>query len=241
MCGFSEAEQKEIVAALRGVGDTGGVSSQDSVDALTAAVAVVDTNVDTTLVNLAVVDGNVDTTLTNLAVVDGYTEKIDGVAVDGLSGVENSLGYKIDEIEHHLHNEGQWWGRDAGGTELAVQNGLTTWQLTAGTGGAYGAWVQITDGTQFTTGARFDPHLLGITAVSAQDKSYLIQFGEGEGGAQTAFTTTWFYAPSNQVNAGPVAVISPRKANTIKLWMRIACETNGATLNTLLGTHPYSG
>ena len=34
----------------------------------------------------------------------GASDAIDTVAVDGLSGVSNSLAYKVHEIEKHFHN-----------------------------------------------------------------------------------------------------------------------------------------
>lgn len=36
--------------------------------------------------------------------------KIDNRAVDGLLGVNNSLAYKVHEIEKHFHNQEKWCG-----------------------------------------------------------------------------------------------------------------------------------
>jgi len=38
-------------------------------------------------------------------------EKIDNKAVDGLLGVSNSLGYRVHEIERHLHGRERWLGK----------------------------------------------------------------------------------------------------------------------------------
>ena len=42
-------------------------------------------------------------------------EKIDNLAVDGLNGVNNSLAYKVHEIEKHFHNVEYWVGDGGGG------------------------------------------------------------------------------------------------------------------------------
>ena len=36
--------------------------------------------------------------------------KIDDQKVDGLEGVYDSLAYRVNEIEHHLHSFERWFG-----------------------------------------------------------------------------------------------------------------------------------
>ena len=43
-------------------------------------------------------------------IISGATSKLDDQAVNGLSGVEDSLAYKVHEIEKHLHNNEKWFG-----------------------------------------------------------------------------------------------------------------------------------
>jgi len=229
---FSAGDQREIMTAIR-LFLASSNASQASVDALTVLINALTVSVDD-------LTSPVDDLILAMAVVDGYTEKIDSAATDGLTGVDNSLGYRIEEIEKHFHNQEVWYGKNPAGG-LALENGLDAWQLTAGDGDAFGTWIQITDGTQFTSGVKFDMHRAMIKAVSAQDKLYLIQIGTGESGAQAVKTSFPFYAPSNQVNAGPVDVIKGRELNTVKLWARCSCETNGATIDPLFGVHFYSG
>ena len=69
-------------------------------------------------------------------------QKIDDLATNGLSGISNSLSYRVHEIEKHFHSEEHWYGSDGDGTGSTANN-LTEWQLTAGTGGAYGTEVQL--------------------------------------------------------------------------------------------------
>ena len=47
---------------------------------------------------------------TDVDTIEGYTEMIDGVATLGLLGVEDSLAYRVDELEKHFHNREFWLG-----------------------------------------------------------------------------------------------------------------------------------
>lgn len=173
-----------------------------------------------------------------LAVVDADTSKIDDAATNGLLGVDDSLAYRVNEIERHMHNAGYWYGKDPGDTFL-LQNGLVSWQLTAGAGGAFGNWVQLSNGDEVAN-PRYDPHLILITQASAANNTYLFQFGTGEGGAQAVITTLAHYA-SASLRQAPIDVICPRVTNTSKLWARCACTSDGATMSFLLGIHTYVG
>ena len=167
------------------------------------------------------------------------THKIDNWAVDGLAGVSNSLAYKVEELEKHFHGQGYWYGQDPGDTFL-VEFGMTPWQLAAGDGEAFGAWIQLSNGDEITAGPRYDPHLLMVMQASAAGKLYYIQFGTGAGGAQAVRTTVAFF-PAATLRQGPAIVICPRLYSTDLLWARAACETNGATISFVLGLHTYEG
>lgn len=166
------------------------------------------------------------------------TLKIDGEATDGLTGTVDSLAYRVNEIEKHVHNYGHWYGKDPGDAFL-LENGLVSWQLTAGAGGAYGNWVQLSNGDEISD-PYYDPHLITVTQASAQGKLYYIQFGTGTGGAQVVITTIAFF-PAATLRQSPVDVICTRVANTSLLWARAACETDAATVSFVLGAHHYAG
>jgi hypothetical protein len=164
--------------------------------------------------------------------------KIDLRAIDGLGGVSGTLCYDVNELEKHIHNPGHWFGQDAGDTFLA-ENSLTPWQLTAGAGGAFGNWVQLSNGDEIAE-PYYDSRLILITQASATGDIYLIQFGTGAGGAQTVRTTAAHF-PAATLRQSPVEIMCPRIGNTELLWARAACETDGATISFIVGLHTYTG
>lgn len=167
------------------------------------------------------------------------THKIDDLAVAGLTGVSNSLAYKVHEVEKHFHNRSYWYGKDGGDTFL-VENGLTSWQLTAGAGGAYGNWLQLSNGDEITAGPYYDPHYILVTQASAAGKLYYIQLGTGTGGAQVVQTTVSFF-PAATLRQSAVEVLCSRIANTSLLWARCCSETDAATCSFVIGVHVYAG
>ena len=44
---------------------------------------------------------------------DAETAKIDSLATNGLNGVNNSLAYRVHEIENHFHSVERWVGISA--------------------------------------------------------------------------------------------------------------------------------
>ena len=170
---------------------------------------------------------------------NGNPSKIDNVATEGLDGTENSLAYRVGEIERHLHGRGYWFGKDPGDTFL-LEDGLTAWQLTAGSGEAYGDWVQLSDGDEITAGEYWDPHLIHVKAASAASKLYYVQFGTGESGSQVV-TGMVSFLPAATLRQASETVQSARIAVTSKVWARCKCETNAATIDFVVGGHVYEG
>ena len=172
--------------------------------------------------------------------------KINNKAVDGLLGVSDSLAYKVQEIEDHLHNSELWYGNDGDSTMSRVNN-LTSWVLTAGTGGAYGTAVQLSAANDTLTDSPaavfFDLHKLVITQASATGANYVIQFWTGTGiFSGAAFRTEVPYrVVSNTARVGPMSILCPRISVTEKIWARVKCATNGATANLIIGVHAYEG
>jgi len=164
--------------------------------------------------------------------IDTILADVADIALDAAETLE-----EVEEIETHIHSRGYWYGKD-GGDALLLENGLTAWQLTAGTGGVYGSWVQLSDGTEVTAGSYYDPHLIIVKAASAAGKLYLIQFGTGESGEQVVAGMSAFY-PAATLRQSPTAVQHQRITATSKWWARCCCETNGATLEFVVGLHVY--
>lgn len=159
----------------------------------------------------------------------------------GVAGLDTSdlsdILEEVEEIETHIHSRGYWYGKDPGDA-LFLVNGLVSWQLQAGVSGAYGSWVQLSDGTEVTAGNYYDPHLLMVTAASAAGKLYYIQLGTGESGAQVVSGMSAFF-PAATLRQSPVVVQHARIAATSKLWARCNSETDSATINIVVGLHVY--
>ena len=174
--------------------------------------------------------------------------KIDEEATDGLLGTSNSLAYRVHEIEKHFHSEEHWYGSDGDGTGSTANN-LTEYRLTAGTSEAYGTEVQIFGPNDISNAdfsfvpAKFDMHRLQITTSSANDKNYMIQIwcGTTTFGAATLCTSVPYRTGSNASEVSPTDVQMSRKPVAAKIWMRVKCETNSATLDLIPGVHAYIG
>lgn len=180
------------------------------------------------------------------AAVTVATLKIDGAAVSGLSGVADSLAYKVHEIEKHIHNSDQWFGKDSE-DDLLNRNSLTPWVLVAGDSQAYGSEIQLSDGTEVESGSttkKFDLHEVLIVANDAINAvtTFKIQFWYGTGlfAAATLLTESVasFYAVSD--NHGIIQIRAPRITCNNKLWARIACSVNGKSISILIGLHTYT-
>ena len=183
-----------------------------------------------------------------------YTEinKIDSAITTGLLGVEDSLGYRIEEIEKHFHSNERWFGL-AKAPNLEVHRadrigvGVVPFQIDAGAAD-WGAWVQIfgSADTPADTGmVYFDPHRLLVTDMEA-NATYFFQFAYNTSGAAalTALTyTECVLQPlSNQIDSGPFELQSVRITATTKSWARCMVPSQqSATMDFYIGLHEYRG
>lgn len=190
-----------------------------------------------------------------MAILDGVRDidKIDSHASDGLNGVENSLAYRVHEIERHLHSGGRWFETAAvpdGENHVAdsVGTGGGAFQIDAGND-AYGAWVQVlgaTDTPTVTGKTHFDPHEM-IVEAAEKAVTYFIQFARGASGAAglAAGTYTELVWESDAVGAkstGIIRVQTGRAPAGSKLWARCMVPgENTSTLDFYLGIHEYEG
>ena len=184
--------------------------------------------------------------LGTLSNIEDETNKIDSAAVDGLLGTNNSLAYKVHEIEKHFHNNSQWFGKSAV-DDLLDRDSVTPWELTAGESQAYGTEVQLSDGTEIESGSatkKFDLHEVLVVSNDAGNAvtTFKIEFWYGTGlfAAATLLTeaVTTFYSVSD--NHGVIITICPRIACNNKLWARVKCSVNSKTLGFLIGLHTYT-
>ncbi len=174
------------------------------------------------------------------------TAKIDSKAVDGLLGVNNSLAYKVHEIEKHFHSPEYWYGND-GDSTMSRANNLTPWRLTASTPNVYGTEVQLSAADDFltdmATAVKIDLHEISVVESSANDKNYMIQFygGTSTFGAADFLTEVPYRTGANAAEAQPIIVMCPRFIVGYKIWARVKSETASATLDILIGIHGYVG
>lgn len=174
--------------------------------------------------------------------------KIDEQATLGLLGTSNSLSYRVHEIEKHFHSIERWFGTDGDGTG-SVANNLAQWQLTAGTGGAFGTEVQLlgandVNATDFGfTPVLFDLHRVNVVDSSVADKNYIVQIWSGTTtfGAATLRTELPYRTGSNVAEVSPISCQMSRIPVAEKVWARVKCETNSATLDIIVGIHAYVG
>ena len=185
--------------------------------------------------------------------LNGVTDamKVDSAAVDGLTGVSNSLAYRVHEIERHLHSGARWFEAAAvpdGEVHVAdrIGDGAGAFQIDAGNDD-WGTWVQVlgsSDTPAVTGKTHFDPYqfIVEDTEVAA---TYFIQIGRGASGAAalTAGTYTEFiYAASVQKEAGIIPMQTGRAPVASKVWARCMCPgQNTATLDFYFGIHEYEG
>lgn len=181
-------------------------------------------------------------------------QKIDSLAVDGLLGVNNSLSYKVHEIERHFHGTDKFFGLAAvasGETHVAdrVGGSILPFPLTAGNDD-FGSWVQIlgSSDTPFTPGAvKFDMSKM-LTTTTNSTNAFILQFASGESAGLAAkiaaedFTETMHVAATNNADSGIEGVKSPRIVVGEKLWARTCCiDASGSTIAAYFALHEYEG
>jgi len=169
------------------------------------------------------------------------TDKIDRKAVQGLLGTPDSLAYIADEVHKHFHNNEYWFGPD--GANSISRTTANFWGLTAGTSFGWGTEALVHDGSDPGLGwVKMDVRKMLIKGVTAVNTLYTIQWWEGSGtfGEATYVSEDEIYFPA-AAKSDPVEIMTPRVAVTQKVWHRIRCETNGASLDIRYGIHGYIG
>lgn len=178
--------------------------------------------------------------------------EIDGVTTLGLNGVDNSLAYRVHEIERHLHSYERWLelaGTPAAETHRAdaAGTGAGVFQIDAGNDD-WGSWLQIigsSDTPVLAGSAKFDLHRVVITATE-RSAIYVVQIAFGATGAAALaagdYIESVFSPASNLVDSGPVDVQCRRITAGTKTWARCICPgQDTATLDFMVGIHEYEG
>lgn len=177
--------------------------------------------------------------------------KIDDLAVDGLSGVSNSLAYKVHEIQRHHHSYEEWFGVAAtpsGETHTTdqISENPSAFQIDAGNDD-WGTWTQVlgSSNTPVRSGmARYDPHEIIITDTERASVYFLeLAWGDdGSTGYAAGDYTEFVFNATVQKETAIMALNAEPQAAGEKMWAR--CLSKGddtGTFDFYIGLHEYEG
>ena len=192
--------------------------------------------------------------MTVVQTLNGVTDlqKVDSAATRGLLGVEDSLAYRIHELERHLHSYERWFELAAvpNGTIHrgdAIGTGAGAFQIDAGND-VYGAWVQVlgsSDTPAIAGSTHYNVHRINVEATE-RAFTYVIQIGFGVTGAAALTAGTYTEVPftpaTNLIDSGPIIVQTRRQTAGTLAWARCICPgQNTATMDFYIGIHEYEG
>ena len=170
--------------------------------------------------------------------------QIDEAAVAGLVGTENSLAYKVEELNKTLLNRCRWFGKsaDQSGNDWAAQ-GLTPYTLVSGDN-TWGDWAKLVGSADvpLTVGyTRYTINQIGLLSA-AEEAAFLVQFvwdatDAATGLAAGNYTETMVLSKESS-NFG-AEVVMPRIPVTDKMWAR--CWAVEGTLEVFIGLKEYEG
>lgn len=175
---------------------------------------------------------------------------LEEVGAAGLLGVADSLGYRIAEIERHLHSGARWFGAatEPTATHKADRIGttVTPFQLDGGNN-TWGDWTQLfgsEDTPVQTENAYFDPHSF-VLEDTENASVYFIQIGRGATGAAALSAGTYMefiVVATVQKETGIISLQTGRAPAGSLLWGRCwSVGDNTGTIDFWLGLHEYEG
>ena len=187
-----------------------------------------------------------------------YVDKIDDLAVNGLSGIRNSLAYKVEELEKHFHSRERWFGisADQAGADWneSVSDASMPDIFTAISGNdTYGAdandeakVIGTGDTCGITGMTKFDLHRIVIIDASATT-FYILRIVYGSDTLANNITAGQYSEVVFQRNTGageahgtPLAIQMPRLTwGTDKVWIQAKNTTDNADVDFFFGLHCY--
>jgi len=184
---------------------------------------------------------------------------IDRVPVLGLSGVEDSLAYKVHEIEKHFHSRERWFGKsaDQSGTDWnapASGTGMPTLFRAISGNSDYGgdandeAKVIGLGDSSISGKAMFDIHRIAISACSITTV-FILRVIFGTGTMAAAITAGQYSEVMLRRNPGggenhimPIDLQIRRLTWGIdQVWIQMKSGTDNATVDFYVGLHEYAG
>lgn len=171
----------------------------------------------------------------------------------GLDAIENSLVYRLAEIDRHAHSFERWFGVAAvpnGEVHVAdrISPTISVFQADAGNDN-WGAWLQIVGSSDTPTDSGnvyFDPHRLFIRAAQRFTNIHFIQIGFGASGAAALAAGTYGEFPYEPQSATAmelsIKIKSRRLVVGTKGWLRLVVPGQvSGTIDFLVGIHEYEG
>ena len=176
--------------------------------------------------------------------------KIDERATDGLLGVPNSLSYRVQEIEKHIHGQARMWGALAGPDETnAIESNVGRPFVAVSGADTWGTAIPICgtdDNPVLATDVKFDPHKMLVTDTDhATPYKYRIIYGTGTSAAAIGaeqYSEDMFITAAGPFLNGVSVPISMRRSDVgCKLWVQVWNATNGSNVDFFWGAHGYPG
>jgi len=178
------------------------------------------------------------------------SHKIDDLATAGLTGVSNSLAYRVHEIERHFHGRERWWGAVAVPDETnAIDANVDTPFVATSGDDTWGTAIPICgtgDNPVLATDAKFDAHTVLVTD-SDHSTPYRIRFIYGTGTSAAAITAGQWSEGMFVTAAGPFLSGAaaqgrmPRVDVGTKIWVQVWNATDASTVSFFWGAHGYEG
>lgn len=196
-----------------------------------------------------------------ISIGSGRNFDADLVVTTGLAGTENSLAYRVHEIEKHFHNYERWYGKSAD------QSGVNPWATALSTAGMRTAFRTISGSEVVGADAndeaqvwglydtlsvggvaqtKLDFHEMFITASSVTTIWYIrVVFGSGTlAAAIAAGQYMEFPLVADAAQNGSIDIIVPIMMprvtiGTHKIWVQGKNATDNATIDFLIGVHGY--
>jgi hypothetical protein len=189
--------------------------------------------------------------LTNLSETP---KQIERATTLGLGGVQNSLSYRIAELERHFHSMERWYGSTAG-VAPGLQTSLTGFRLTSdAVANTFGVAVAVFDGTEamgFASTVFYDLHRLSVLNVQNNAKTYRVRLAFSDGVAYAnyaaavaagCFTDVAFKIDTAARDATPIQVQMRRMVKTTKIWAAVAtADAVAQWIDFIVGLHEYEG
>jgi len=181
------------------------------------------------------------------------TNKIDEAATDGLSGTSNSLAYRVEEIEKHLHSRGRFWGALAAPDETnAIEANVDRPFVAVSGNNTWGAAIPIcgTDDVPIPSGlVSFDAHRLLVVDLDDDTTPWRIRFIFGTGTSAAAISAEQWSeemiesnaVPGNRAGGVPLNFQMMRIDIGVKMWCQVWNDTNLEELSFFWGAHGYAG